>query len=81
VCFFLSEVHSAELTTSEKAAYTCVLEKAQTEDGNPVAAAYNTMEICPMSGMTDVQIVMIVDLTVRKLMDEYGMKCIGTGCG
>ena len=79
--FFLSPIQSAELTTGEKAAYTCVLEKARAEDGNPVVAAYNATESCLMSGMSEVQIEMIVDLAVRKLMDEYGMKCIGTGCG
>lgn len=72
--------HAATLSAKEKSAYACVLTKAR-EGGKPDVAAYNAAESCPMKGLSEAQKERVIDMTIRQLMKEYGMACLGTGCG
>lgn len=72
---------AAQLSAKEKAAYACVLKQARVETGSPMVATYAAADTCPMKGLREVQKQRIIDMTIRRLMKEYGMTCIGTGCG
>lgn len=72
---------AAQLSAKETAAYACVLKQARVETGNPMVATYAAADTCPMEGLGEAQKQRIIDMTIRRLMKEYGMTCIGTGCG
>jgi hypothetical protein len=85
VCLSLSFVNVAPasavtLSSKERKAYSCILKKARNK-GNPDVAAYFAVDECPTQGLSDVQKKRVVDLVIDRLMKEYGLKCLGTGCG
>jgi hypothetical protein len=71
---------AVQLPAREKTAYACVLKQARVETGNPMVATYAAADTCPMKGLREAQKQRIIDMTIRRLMKEYGMTCIGTGC-
>jgi hypothetical protein len=77
----IAPAYAAPLSAKEKKAYACVLKQAHNETGNPEVAAYYAAESCPMQGLKEAQRRRVIDMTIRQLMKEYGMECIGTGCG
>jgi len=84
-CLAISLVYvapAAAITLSSKEwnAFSCVLKKARTM-GNPEVAANFAIDECPTPGLTEAQKKRVVDLVIRRLMRESGLKCIGTGCG
>lgn len=85
ICISLSLVHvapAAAITLSNKEwkAFSCTLNKARNQ-GNPDVAANSAIDECSTEGLTDAQKERITDLVIRRLMREYGMTCLGTGCG
>ncbi|ESX87052.1 hypothetical protein X754_28635 [Mesorhizobium sp. LNJC403B00] len=75
-------VPASAITLSKKEwkAFSCVLSKAR-DQGNPDVAAGYAIDECPTEGLSDAQKERIRDLVTRRLMKEYGLTCIGTGCG
>ncbi|QKD02978.1 hypothetical protein [Mesorhizobium loti] len=85
ICISLSLVYvapAAAITLSNKEwkAFSCVLSKAR-DQGNPDVAAGYAIDECPTEGLSDAQKERIRDLVTRRLMKEYGLTCLGTGCG
>lgn len=85
VCLSLGLVYSGPagaitLSNKEWKTFSCVLKKARTM-GNPEVAANFAIDECPTQGLTKAQKERVVDLVIRRLMRESGLKCIGTGCG
>lgn len=59
----------------------CVLAEAQASGlGNPMVAAYNAADQCPSPGLSDEEREQQIGTVVRRIMNDVGMGCIGTGC-
>lgn len=78
----LNAVPASAITLSKKEwkAFSYVLSKAR-DQGNPDVAAGYAIDECPTEGLRDAQKERIRDLVTRRLMEEYGLTCLGTGCG
>lgn len=78
----LHTISASAITLSNKEwkAFSCVLSKAR-DQGNPDVAADYAIDECPTDGLSDPQKERIRDLVTRRLMKEYGLTCLGTGCG
>ncbi|QKC96060.1 hypothetical protein EB231_16165 [Mesorhizobium sp. NZP2298] len=68
------------LSAKEWRAFSCVLKKARNQ-GNPDVAAGYAIDECPTGGLNEAQKERVRNLVTRRLMKEYGMTCLGTGCG
>ncbi|TPM34471.1 hypothetical protein [Mesorhizobium sp. B2-3-5] len=78
--FYVAPAGAITLSNKEWKAFSCVLSKARNH-GNPDVAAGYAVDECPTEGLSEAQKERIRDLVTRRLMREYGMTCLGTGCG
>jgi len=77
---YVTPASAVTLSNKEWKIFSCVLKNARPM-GNPEVAANFAIDECPTQGLTKAQKERVVDLVIRRLMRERGLKCIGTGCG